>query len=339
MTTQKTETLYHCKLCGRHGFVKRGAHRPPPGVAGQSCKGDFVELKPQSCFNCNWRDKRACPPQITVLAREPWLGCTSWSQLAEPTMSLSTSSSSLPSVNPLRTFTFKRGDPDKIAADFKDAFAKTERASKVVAAFGVLAAHVKTNLLRHGQFGDWVEAQCGATSYRSVRGYMKFAESVLKKSGVRSLDAFVSKWQDLPICHRGEFLLLPDNQVPEPVRKIRKKALDIMENKTVNQLFFEFKQAEEDEQGNAKKKVGRLPGHGGATHAQREAKQAADKKADKVAKEAAIKGFGLWIKKNCVDTADGIGLVVSDAALQSLNDWCKVAFDYTTRILAARGKA
>jgi hypothetical protein len=55
--------------------------------------------------------------------------------------------------------------------------------------------------------------------------------------------------------------------------------LSLIENKTQRQLFFEFKQAEEDASGNARPKIGRLKGHGGATKLQRDTAQQLGEKA------------------------------------------------------------
>lgn len=233
----------------------------------------------------------------------------------------------------------KTGDDAKVAARFKALFDQAEDAKLRVTAFGIYAHFIKLILLKKGQFGPWVSHLVGAEHYRTVRDHMLFAKSTLERAGHKNLKSLLSNWQSLPKCHSGEFLLLPDAEVPAEVKPLREKIFSLFAGKSKYQLCSEWKQVEEDESGHVKVKVGRLKKQGGASHAQRVAAAAAEKLADKVAKEEAIKGFQVWIKKNCVDTAEGIGLIVSDAALVSLNDWSKVAFDYTSRILAARGKA
>lgn len=241
---------------------------------------------------------------------------------------------SVPSVPLSPAPTLLTGDDQAVAAKFKELFTQAEDAKFRVAAFGIYATHVKLKRLKHNQFGDWVRATLGAEHYRSVRDHMQFAKSTLERIGYPSLKAFFSKWQSLPICHSGEFLLLPDAQVPAEAKPIREKVFSLFAGKSKYQLCSEWKQVEEDESGNKKVKVGRLKGQGGATKAQRDAKKAADAKADKVALELATKDFCRWVKANCVD--DKIGTKLSDAALQAFNDWCKVGFDYSARILTAR---
>ena len=231
--------------------------------------------------------------------------------------------------------TLKPGyDAAEISSQFKSSFADAQSALQRVIAFGIFAAHVKFNCLKHGQFGGWVKGECGEKAYRSVRSYLNLTDGVLKACGVRSLKAAVSKWQTLPICHRGEFLLANAANIPEAVQPLRDKVLKLIENKTQRQLFFEFKQAEEDEEGNARVKRGRLKGQGGATAAQRAARAAANAALEKAALELQTKATIKWLKANCVD--DKIGTQLSDATLQAFNDWCKVGFDYSARILNAR---
>lgn len=229
-----------------------------------------------------------------------------------------------------------------------------------VVALGLFCFELKEIHLKHGQFGPWLQ-ECAPEFCKlhsrsksphpssALASCMKLTENVLKGCGVSVKTAIAklstyhynispSNPRRTGICHCGEILLLDDAQVPEASKSLRDKICNLVDGKTAKQLCFGFKQIEEDEAGNHKVKVGRLKGQGGASHAQRVAAAAVEKLADKVAKEAAIKGFQVWIKKHCVDTAEGIGLIVSDAALVSLNDWSKVAFDYTSRILSARTK-
>ena len=166
----------------------------------------------------------------------------------------------------------KTGDDAEVATQFKKSFADAQGALQRVLAFGVYSAHIKYNCLKHGQFRRWVHAQCGEQAYRSVRSYLKLTEGVLKACGTKSLKASVSKWQQLPFCRSGQFLLADATEVPESVQPLRDKVLKLIENKTQRQLFFEFKQAEESGD-NVKPKRGRLKCQGGATKAQRDAHQ------------------------------------------------------------------
>lgn len=172
--------------------------------------------------------------------------------------------SSVPSVSsvPAHVPSLKYGNDAEIAHQFTNKFADAQGALQRVLAFGVFAAHIKYNCLKHGQFGGWVTAVCGPQAYRSVRSYLNLTENVLKACGIKSLKTQVSKWQPLPFCHRGEFLLPNPEQIPAEVKPLREKVLALIENKTQRQLFFEFKQAEEDLQDTVKPKRGNPSGKG-----------------------------------------------------------------------------
>lgn len=78
-----SETLYYCKLCGRHGFIKRAKHRPPPGVFGLSCPGDFAEISPQSCFACHFQRNGGCADG-SIRKHTPYEGCGAWVAFHHP---------------------------------------------------------------------------------------------------------------------------------------------------------------------------------------------------------------------------------------------------------------
>ena len=325
--TAKPEPLFHCILCGRSGFVKKAAHKVPPGGSkAAKCPGDFKQISATPCWTCNFQANKACPDPIVISAC-PWSGCHAW--IAKPSVAtVALVAAPAPAL--------KTGDDAEVATQFKKSFADAQGALQRVLAFGVYAAHIKYNCLKHGQFRRWVHAQCGEQAYRSVRSYLKLTEGVLKACGTKSLKAAVSKWQQLPFCRSGQFLLADVTEVPESVQPLRDKVLKLIENKTQRQLFFEFKQAEDGDSDNVKPKRGRRKGEGGATKAQRAAKAAADAAAEKAGLEQSAKDFCKWLEAKCVATK--IGARLSDATLQSLNDWCKVAYDYTSGILQARQK-
>ena len=116
---------------------------------------------------------------------------------------------SVPSVQSVvRIPSLKFGDPDEVAAKFKTMFGIAEDAKLRVAAFGIYGLYIKLILLKHGQFSAWVMSQVGQEHYRTVRDHIQFAKSTLERVGHAKLKALLSKWQGLPICHSGEFLLL-----------------------------------------------------------------------------------------------------------------------------------
>ena len=301
MTTQK-EKLYRCKLCGRENFLKRAPHKSKPGSANPICPGDFEE--------CGYLSGGGTGPMLPL------------------------PSAIVHVPSPASAPALLTGDDQAVAAKFKELFAQAEDAKLRVAAFGIYGHYVKLVLLKKGQFGNWVKALVGEEHYRTVRDHMLFAKSTLERTGYGNLKALLCNWQTLPKCHSGEFLLLPDAEVPAEAKPIREKVFTLFAGKSKYQLCSEWKQVEEDESGNARVKHGRLKGHGGASKAQRAARAAADAKAEQLELELSAKDFCKWVKANCVD--DKIGTKLSDSLLQAFNDWCKVGFDYSARILTAR---
>ena len=162
---QKPETLYHCKLCGRNGFVKRGQHRPPPGVAGKHCPGDFVELKPQSCFNCNFKATSACPDPH-VINREPWHGCQAWFRLP-----------SVPSVPSVAKDSILTKDQAALVDDVKTYHAGVRRSYEHQIQYAFMAG-LKLNALKdscqHGEFMRLREAHLPELSKSSAIRYQEF---------------------------------------------------------------------------------------------------------------------------------------------------------------------
>ena len=273
MTTQK-EKLYRCTACGRSNFLKQARHKSQPGSANPWCDGPFEEAGHLS-------------------------GGGSGPMLPAP-------------VATAPVPTILTGDDQAVAAKFKELFGHAEEAKFRVAAFGIYAQYVKLKLLKHGQFSDWVGATIGAEHYRTVRDHMQFATSTLERVGYKSLKAFFLKWQALPICHSGEFLLLPDAEVPAEAKPIREKVFNLFAGKTKYQLCREWKQVEEDKSGNKKVKRGRLKGHGGASKLQRDRKQQIDEQARLEAMEICRAEVTEWL--NEVSDDKHLGLLAPDQA-------------------------
>ena len=197
--------------------------------------------------------------KIAACAKARWAKCKAKAAINLPAVPTAPKSPAIQS-----------GDPEEVAARFKDLFAQAEDAKFRVAAFGIYAQHIKLNLLKHGQFYDWVSATIGGEHLRTVQDHMLFAKSTLERIGFRTLKAFFSNPQTLRICHSGEFLLLPDAEVPAEAKPIRDKVFSLFAGKSKYQLCSEWKQVVEDETGHRKVQVGRLPGQGGASKLQRD---------------------------------------------------------------------
>ncbi len=206
----------------------------------------------------------------------------------------------------------KGGNDEEVIARFQELFQKAQNGLRIVGAFALYAFHVKHNLLKHGQFGPWVEATYGKESYRAVRGHMGLCKSVLEKEcKVKAIKPWIKNLADqigkgsANLNHPGELLLLPEAKLPEKLEAARTKYFDTVDGKSANQLFMEFKQSDDDDEDNAKPKVGRGKGKGGATKAQREA--AADKAEQARIEEIEISAgeFITWIENHA--DAKGFG--------------------------------
>lgn len=296
MNQKPQEKLYHCKLCGRSNFVKRGSHRHPSGEPGLACRGDFEELSPQSCFNCNFKASRACP-DASVITRSPWKGCSAWfRQPASPEPAdrkasiladyqAAKKAAGMPSAVAIVP-TLNDGHDKATAKELLKRFTEAQTGLRRVVAFGLLAWEVKENKLKPGQFGTWMAAHCPSLTRidsatgkpkpsSSLTSYMNLTKSVLESVGlpVNKYLNHISNSQQLGICHSGKYLLLPDKKLSPEALELKGKICELVDGKTAKQLFSEFKQAEEYAEGNLRVKHGRLKGQGGATAAHRESAQ------------------------------------------------------------------
>jgi len=180
------------------------------------------------------------------------------------------------------------GHDAAIARELTKRFTDAQTGLRRVISFGLLAWEVKETKLKHGQFGAWLAAHCPnladtsspgkPTASRSLHTYMALTKGVLESLGftVEKYLAHISNSQQLRICQGGKYLVLPDKTLPPDARDLKGKLCDLVDGKTQRQLLLEFKQVEPDADGAVRPKVGRLKGQGGATKAQRVAKQQED---------------------------------------------------------------
>lgn len=136
-------------------------------------------------------------------------------------------------------------------------------ATKQAVWFGIFLLEVKRRgkedkSIPHGEFGPWLKRNAGHLSWETVCSYMRLARDVCEKGRIQ-----ISEFSE--ICQGGK--------LPEAVLKI-------IEGKTQQQLFLEFKQAKSDADGNLEVMRGRREGEGGKRSL------SAAEKAWKVGKEA-----------------------------------------------------
>lgn len=108
--------------------------------------------------------------------------------------------------------------------------------------------------LPHGQLGHWIETHCPDVTWRTANRWMSLAANIRKACEIK-LDT-VSNLK-FPIY---EAITLPPEDRPEEVRDVCARMDELMAGKSARQLLLEFKQAEEDEDGNLVARRGRLPG-------------------------------------------------------------------------------
>jgi len=230
-----------------------------------------------------------------------------------------------------KTITLAIGDEAEVATRFRELYHDAQTGLRRVVAFGLYAWQVKLHHLRHGQWLRWCEQNVPDLKVRAIQAHMTLAESALEQCGVKSLKRFIESQirSTLRICHSGEFLLLPDAKVPEPIKPLREKIFSLIDGKSQRQLFAEFKQSEDGE----KAKIGRLKGQGGVSKAQRMAAK------DKAMHERLIEiklGAGetcKWLDEYA--DAAGIGLLDNEP-LAKLKEACEHTAGFAGKLLRDR---
>lgn len=205
----------------------------------------------------------------------------------------------MPNKSLQRVPSLKSGKNAEAAAKLRELVTDARNGVRRIVALGLFCMHMKTEL-PHGQFARWLEAHCADISYRSLRAYMQLAEGVLKKCGIPN-------WQSLPICHGGEILLLPKAKVPKESLPLREKIFALIDGKSAHQLMLDFKQSDEDEDGNLKPKRGRTKGCKGTTKEQRQAAREREERERIDEIEISAGEYRKWMEKH--GDAKGVGLI------------------------------
>ena len=179
-----------------------------------------------------------------------------------------------------------KGGGDAVAAKhFNKLFAEAQNGMRRIVAVGLFAWELKERQLKHGEFGAWLAEHCPKLATldsitgkprasRALSGYMELTKGVLESVGYPTIEKYLNTAAQMcKDAHlgSGKFLLIADKKVPEDIKPLREKIFALVDGKTQRSLFMEFKQAEDDEEGNLKVKRGQLKGSKGLTKDQREA--------------------------------------------------------------------
>lgn len=123
----------------------------------------------------------------------------------------------------------------KLVAEFRRRYEEAESGLRRVLDFGLFCFWVKEEVLKHGQFLPWLEANCPEIRDRSVRGHMQLTRGVLEAAGFQIGNT-------LPICPGGNLFLIGRQDLTPEQAKVRSKADAVIEGKTARQLMLSFKE-------------------------------------------------------------------------------------------------
>lgn len=111
-----------------------------------------------------------------------------------------------------------------------------------------------TQDLPHGQFGKWIETHLPHRTPRTIWNWKALALNVMESCGLK-----LTQCQFSTPLHK--VMALPVAKVPKDAKEARAKMDELIQGKTYRQMFFEFKQAEEQTDEDGETVV--VPTHGG----------------------------------------------------------------------------
>lgn len=125
-----------------------------------------------------------------------------------------------------------------------------------IVAFGLTAWEIKENRLKHGEWGYWLVVHApGLCCLDSVTGHpkagsqliahMELTKKVLADIGFPTIESYFHATLKFPKtgkCAWGNFLLLPENEVPAEVSMLRQKIFMLVDGKNWHQLSCKSKQ-------------------------------------------------------------------------------------------------
>jgi hypothetical protein len=126
----------------------------------------------------------------------------------------------------------------KLVTEFHTRYDDAESGLRRVLEFGLFCFWIKEEVLKHGQFLPWLEANCPDLKVRSIQGHMAVTKGVLEAAGFQIRNT-------LRICPRGHLFLLADGELTDEQRAVRTKADALIEGKTARQLMLAFKEERE----------------------------------------------------------------------------------------------
>ncbi len=190
-------------------------------------------------------------------------------------------------------------------------------AAKRAAWLGLFLNYIKErgkedHSISHGQFGPWLKNNLPDLNRDTVAFYMAIGRNIAKKTKLQ-----FSKFGKSEICQRGE---LPDN------------VLLLVEGKTQNQLFLEFKQAKVQDDCLVVA-PGRAKGCRGTSKTQRDDAKATEEAGRRKALAHDSRAFRNWIDKNCDDRGFG---TLPDAEAVALEESCRLAAGFLHSLNTAR---
>jgi len=173
-----------------------------------------------------------------------------------------------------RTPRMKSGNDALTAHELTQLFVDAQAGLRKIIALGLFAWEIKEHELKHGEWGAWLAAHApelaradsvsGKPKASSqLIGYMELTRSILEACGLKTIGSYleaVAKFPNAGNLNRGQFLLLPDINVPAEARPLREKIFQLVDGKTQRQLFLEFKQSTAD---GSRPQRGRLKGSEG----------------------------------------------------------------------------
>ena len=239
----------------------------------------------------------------------------------------------------------KGGGDAAAAKQLNKLYTEAQTGMRRIVALGLFAWELKETKLKHGEFGTWLAEHCPKLAAvdsvtgkvrpsRALSGYMDLTKNVLESVGFDTVEKYLAVAAEFPSAlSGGKFLLVSDKKAPDSVKPLREKIFELVDGKTQRALFSQFKQAEEDDEGQPKVHRGRLKGQGGATAAQRAAAQQAEEEGRILELTENIKTANLFE----LEIADAKGLgTQSDQVLKDFILARETSLGYARRVLASR---
>jgi hypothetical protein len=251
----------------------------------------------------------------------------------------------LPPVKSALNALLKSGNDAATAKQLNKLFAEAQNGMRRIVALGLFAWEVKESQLKHGEFGAWLAQHCPKLATvnedgkprpsRALQGYMELTKGVLESCGCATIEKYLgttAKFAHDANLKPGQFLLLADKNVPDDLKPLREKIFELVDGKTQRALFMEFKQSDDDGE-NPKPKLGRLPGHGGASKEQRAAAAELEETHRLMEVEEGTKEAIAWQLENA--DARHAGMMDSDL-LVKLRDANQTMNGFIAQLLASR---